>query len=40
MLYWLYEQMAAHGHVPILNLLKYLTFRTGMSLFTACILLP
>jgi phospho-N-acetylmuramoyl-pentapeptide-transferase len=35
MLYWLYEQMAAHGHVPILNLLKYLTFRTGMSLFTA-----
>ncbi|MES2343434.1 MAG: phospho-N-acetylmuramoyl-pentapeptide-transferase [Pseudomonadota bacterium] len=35
MLYWLYEQMSAGGHVPILNLLKYLTFRTGMALFTA-----
>ena len=35
MLYWLYEQLSAGGHVPILNLLKYLTFRTGMSLFTA-----
>ena len=35
MLYWLYEQAAAGGHVPILNLMKYLTFRTGMSLFTA-----
>jgi len=35
MFYWLYEQMSAGGHVPILNLLKYLTFRTGMALFTA-----
>ena len=35
MLYWLYEQAAAGGHIPILNLMKYLTFRTGMSLFTA-----
>jgi phospho-N-acetylmuramoyl-pentapeptide-transferase len=35
MLYWLYEQAAAHGHVSVLNLLKYITFRTGMSLFTA-----
>ena len=35
MLYWLYEQMSAGGHVPVLNLLKYLTFRTGMALFTA-----
>jgi len=35
MLYWLYEQLSAGGHVPVLNLLKYLTFRTGMSLFTA-----
>ncbi len=35
MLYWLYEQLSAGGHVPVLNLLKYLTFRTGMSIFTA-----
>ena len=35
MLYWLYEHMSAAGHVPLLNLLKYLTFRTGMALFTA-----
>ena len=35
MLYWLYEQAAGGHHVPILNLLKYLTFRTGMALFTA-----
>jgi phospho-N-acetylmuramoyl-pentapeptide-transferase len=35
MLYWLYEQMSAGGHIPVLNLLKYLTFRTGMALFTA-----
>lgn len=36
MLYWLYEQaMAAGGHHPLLNLMKYLTFRTGMALFTA-----
>jgi phospho-N-acetylmuramoyl-pentapeptide-transferase len=35
MLYWLYEQLSASGHIPALNLLKYLTFRTGMSIFTA-----
>ncbi|MDP3633884.1 phospho-N-acetylmuramoyl-pentapeptide-transferase [Phenylobacterium sp.] len=35
MLYWLYEQLSATGHIPALNLLKYLTFRTGMALFTA-----
>ncbi len=35
MFYWLYEQLSAGGHVPVLNLLKYLTFRTGMALFTA-----
>ncbi len=35
MFYWLYEQLSAGGHVPVLNLVKYLTFRTGMSLFTA-----
>ncbi|CAN7437948.1 phospho-N-acetylmuramoyl-pentapeptide-transferase [Phenylobacterium sp. LjRoot164] len=35
MLYWLYQQLAADGYVPFLNLLKYQTFRTGMALFTA-----
>ena len=36
MLYWLYEQaMAAGVQAPLLNLMKYLTFRTGMALFTA-----
>lgn len=40
MFYWLYEHFAAggRGHVPILNLLRYLTFRTGMSIFTAQII--
>jgi len=35
MFYWLYEQLAAGGHVPVLNVLKYITFRTGMAIFTA-----
>jgi len=36
MLYWLYEQAVAAGvSLPLLNLMKYLTFRTGMALFTA-----
>jgi phospho-N-acetylmuramoyl-pentapeptide-transferase len=37
MFYWLYEHFSAggHGHVSILNLIRYLTFRTGMSIFTA-----
>ena len=35
MLYWLYQQFAADGYVPFLNLLKYQTFRTGLALFTA-----
>jgi phospho-N-acetylmuramoyl-pentapeptide-transferase len=36
MLYLLYARLAEHHHyVPILNLLKYLTFRSGMSLATA-----
>lgn len=36
MLYWLYEQAVAAGvALPLLNLMKYLTFRTGMALFTA-----
>jgi phospho-N-acetylmuramoyl-pentapeptide-transferase len=36
MLYLLYLQLSEHHHyVPVLNLLKYLTFRTGMSIATA-----
>jgi len=35
MFYWLYEQLAAGGHVPILNVLKYITTRTALALFTA-----
>ena len=36
MLYVIYQHLAAGGHyVPVLNLLRYLTFRTGLSLFTA-----
>jgi phospho-N-acetylmuramoyl-pentapeptide-transferase len=37
MFYWLYEHfsMGGHSHVPILNLVRYLTFRTAMSIFTA-----
>ena len=35
MFYWLYEQFAASGYVPILNLLKYQTVRTGLAIFTA-----
>lgn len=39
MLYFLYEWLSNGGqdHVPVLNLLKYLTFRTGMSMLTAYI---
>ena len=35
MFYWLYEQLSGGHHVSVFNLLKYLTFRTGMALFTA-----
>ncbi len=37
MLYFLYEWLSQAGtsYVPVLNLLKYLTFRTGMSMLTA-----
>jgi len=35
MIFWLYEQLAAGGHVPVLNVLRYITFRSGMALFTA-----
>jgi len=37
MFYWLYEHfsMGGHDHVSVLNLLRYLTFRTMMSILTA-----
>ncbi|MBS0361467.1 MAG: phospho-N-acetylmuramoyl-pentapeptide-transferase [Proteobacteria bacterium] len=37
MFFWLYEHFAAgmHGHIPVFNLVRYITFRTIMSLFTA-----
>ena len=37
MLYFLYDWLSrgGHEHIPVLNLLKYLTFRTGMSMLTA-----
>ena len=35
MFYWLYMHFASSGYVPILNLLKYQTFRTGLAIFTA-----
>ena len=37
MLYFLYDWLSrgGHEHLPVLNLLKYLTFRTGMSMLTA-----
>jgi phospho-N-acetylmuramoyl-pentapeptide-transferase len=36
MLYWLYQLLADHQHhVPVLNLLRYLTFRGGMAVATA-----
>src|ERR1700722_858712 len=36
MLYLLYLRLAEHHHyVPVLNLLRYLTFRSGMTVVTA-----
>jgi phospho-N-acetylmuramoyl-pentapeptide-transferase len=36
MLYLLYERLAAHHHyIPVLNLLRYLTFRGGLAIATA-----
>jgi phospho-N-acetylmuramoyl-pentapeptide-transferase len=36
MLYLLYERLAAHHHyVPVLNILRYLTFRGGMAVATS-----
>jgi len=35
MFYWLFLQFGGGEYIPGLNLLNYLTFRTGMALFTA-----
>ncbi|HEY1226648.1 MAG TPA: hypothetical protein VGF26_04950, partial [Ramlibacter sp.] len=35
MFYWLYLTFASQGYVPVLNLLKYQTTRTGLAIFTA-----
>jgi len=36
MLYWLYQRLAEHHHhLPVLNLLRYLTFRGGMAVATS-----
>jgi len=35
MLYWLFHQLNHGDYVSILNLLNYITFRTGAALFTA-----
>ncbi|HEX7885513.1 MAG TPA: phospho-N-acetylmuramoyl-pentapeptide-transferase [Phenylobacterium sp.] len=35
MFYWLYLTFASTGYVPILNLLKYQTTRTGLAIVTA-----
>jgi phospho-N-acetylmuramoyl-pentapeptide-transferase len=37
MLYLLYERLAAdnHHYIPVLNLLRYLTFRSGLAIITA-----
>ncbi len=35
MFYWLYLTFASSGYVPILNLLKYQTVRTGLAIVTA-----
>jgi phospho-N-acetylmuramoyl-pentapeptide-transferase len=38
MFYWLYLTFASTHYVPVLNLLKYQTFRTGLAVFTAQII--
>jgi phospho-N-acetylmuramoyl-pentapeptide-transferase len=35
MFYWFYQQFGSHDYVPGLNLLKYLSFRTVLSVATA-----
>jgi phospho-N-acetylmuramoyl-pentapeptide-transferase len=38
MFYWLYLTFASTHYVPILNLLKYQTTRTGLAIFTAWVI--
>ena len=39
MFFLIYQHLDPHGHyVPLFNLMRYLTFRTGMALFTAQLL--
>jgi phospho-N-acetylmuramoyl-pentapeptide-transferase len=35
MFFWIYEHFVAGGHLPVLNILRYITFRGGAALFTA-----
>ena len=43
MFFLIYQHLDPHGHyIPLFNLMRYLTFRTGMALFTAqlvCVLM-
>ncbi len=34
MFFWLYKYLEPHAHIPLLNLMRYLTLRTGLALFT------
>jgi phospho-N-acetylmuramoyl-pentapeptide-transferase len=35
MFFWLYTHFVQGGHLPVLNILRYITFRGGAALFTA-----
>ena len=35
MFFWLYTHYVAGAHLPVLNILRYITFRGGAALFTA-----
>jgi phospho-N-acetylmuramoyl-pentapeptide-transferase len=35
MFFWLYTHFVQGGHMPVLNILRYITFRGGAALFTA-----
>ena len=37
MFYWLYQQLTGGEYAPVLNLLRYQTFRTGMAFMTALV---
>ncbi len=37
MFYWLYQQLSGGDYAPVLNLLRYQTFRTGMAVITALV---